>query len=148
MGWFDTVPSGQARAMRAKGHLLIELHGDKLQGSWHLIRTRASVGKSPSWLFLESKDEFARPGYDVVGERPESVVSGKRVTRGPLRKKALLGRHPTPQTLASRVGESKRALVAISGDDVAIRDGGATTRRRSSPRFAMMRAASRSPRQC
>jgi bifunctional non-homologous end joining protein LigD len=84
-GTYDTLPPGQASAMRKKGHLVVELRGEKLQGRWHLVRTRRPDEKSPQWLFFKGKDEHARRGYDVVAERPESVVSGKRTTRGPRR---------------------------------------------------------------
>jgi bifunctional non-homologous end joining protein LigD len=74
--------------MRNKGHLDLVLLGDKLKGRWHLIRTRKPGakpgGKAKSeWLLFKAKDEFASETYDVVAERPESVVSGKRQTRGP-----------------------------------------------------------------
>jgi bifunctional non-homologous end joining protein LigD len=41
-----------------KGHLRFELFGDRLRGSWHLIRT-AGTGKQPSWLLVKGKDAFA-----------------------------------------------------------------------------------------
>ena len=40
-------------------------------------------GKS-QWLFFKGKDEYATPGFDVVTERPGSVLSGIRATRGPI----------------------------------------------------------------
>lgn len=87
-GTWETVPPGQASAMREKGHLLFELHGEKLRGRWHLVRTRGAEGERGEWLLFKARDEHARDDYDVVAERPESVVSGRRVTRGPVRAKA------------------------------------------------------------
>jgi bifunctional non-homologous end joining protein LigD len=86
-GTYETVPPGQASAMRAKGHLVVELFGEKLRGRWHLVRTRMDQSGKSAWLAFKGKDEFMRKGYDVVEARPESVVSGKRVTRGPIGKK-------------------------------------------------------------
>src|SRR2546426_6554331 len=64
-GTYDTIPPGQASAQRKKGHLHVELRGEKLKGRWHLIRTRPAGGK-PRWLMFKSKDELADPSYDVV----------------------------------------------------------------------------------
>jgi DNA ligase D-like protein (predicted 3'-phosphoesterase) len=58
-----------------RGHAVFVLHGEKLQGGFALQRT--SGGKKPQWLLIKRKDESARPGSDIVAERPESVVSGR-----------------------------------------------------------------------
>src|SRR5215213_2602262 len=39
-GTYDTIPPGQASAQRKKGHLKVRFEGQKLQGEWHLVRTR------------------------------------------------------------------------------------------------------------
>ena len=88
-GTYDTVPPGQASAQRKKGHLHLELHGEKLKGRWHLVKTRGRPGEKAGWILFKANDEFASPSFDVVAERPESVVSGRRVTRGPVRKSAM-----------------------------------------------------------
>ena len=98
-GTWDTIPPGQAARMREKGHLEFELSGEKLKGRWHLVRTRPGAGGASQWLLFKGKDALVNPGYDVVAERPESVVSGKRVTRGPLRRKTLDAAHPDPMKL-------------------------------------------------
>lgn len=54
-----------------RGHAVFVLHGEKLAGGFALQRTRAQ------WLLIKRKDDDARPGSDVVAERPESVVSGQ-----------------------------------------------------------------------
>ena len=48
----------------AKGHLEFVLHGKKLGGRWHLVRTRLQ-GKAQQWLLMKSDDEFARGGADA-----------------------------------------------------------------------------------
>ncbi len=101
-GTYDTVPPGQASEQRKKGHLFIELNGEKLKGRWHLVRTR-SLGGKQQWLIFKAKDGLEKPGYDVMAERPESVVSGRRVTRGPVRKSVLRAPHPDPQALLKKV---------------------------------------------
>ena len=58
-----------------RGHAVFVLHGEKLRGGFALQRTRA--GAKPQWLLIKRRDEHARPGSDVVAERPESVLSGR-----------------------------------------------------------------------
>jgi DNA ligase D-like protein (predicted 3'-phosphoesterase) len=58
-----------------RGHAVFVLHGEKLAGGFALQRTRK--GGKPQWLLIKRKDEFARPGSDVVAELPRSVLSGK-----------------------------------------------------------------------
>jgi DNA ligase D-like protein (predicted 3'-phosphoesterase) len=58
-----------------RGHAVFVLHGEKLRGGFALQRTRP--GAKPQWLLIKRRDDEARPGSDVVAERPESVVSGR-----------------------------------------------------------------------
>src|SRR3954447_23304912 len=48
------------------------LHGSKLRGRFSLIRTGER-----RWILIKVRDDAARPGSDVVAERPESVRSGR-----------------------------------------------------------------------
>ncbi len=108
-GTWDTVPPGQATAQREKGHLHLELDGQKLKGRWHLIRTRGG------WLFFKAKDGLENAGYDVVTERPESVESGRTATRGPVRKKSLRAVHPEPKVLLDKVWPPMLASLSDAG---------------------------------
>ncbi|MDP9385243.1 MAG: DNA ligase [Actinomycetota bacterium] len=58
-----------------RGHAVFVLRGEKLCGGFVLQRTRE--GQKPQWLLIKRRDEAARPGSDVVAERPESVISGR-----------------------------------------------------------------------
>ena len=58
-----------------RGHAVFVLHGQKLRGGFALQRTRR--GAKPQWLLIKRRDDEARPGSDIVGERPESVRSGR-----------------------------------------------------------------------
>src|SRR3984957_12008050 len=58
-----------------RGHAVFVLHGEKLSGGFALQRTRP--GASPQWLLIKRRDEHARPGSDIVAERPTSVISGR-----------------------------------------------------------------------
>jgi bifunctional non-homologous end joining protein LigD len=114
-GTYDTIPPGQAARQREKGHLALELHGEKLRGRWHLVRTREAGGKE-QWLLFKAKDEVADPAFDVVAERPESVASGRRVTRGPVAARTLRAHHPPPMDLLLRVWPPMLATLAKAKD--------------------------------
>jgi DNA ligase D-like protein (predicted 3'-phosphoesterase) len=58
-----------------RGHAVLVLHGEKLAGGFALQRTRP--GAKPQWLLIKRRDDAARPGSDIVAERPESVISGR-----------------------------------------------------------------------
>jgi DNA ligase D-like protein (predicted 3'-phosphoesterase) len=53
-------------------HLSFVLHGRKLEGRFGLTRT-----DDRRWLLVKARDASARPGSDIVAERPESVRSGR-----------------------------------------------------------------------
>ena len=61
----------------ARGHAVFVLHGHKLRGGFALQRT--GTGEGARWLLVKRRDEQARAGSDVVAERPESVLSGRRL---------------------------------------------------------------------
>jgi bifunctional non-homologous end joining protein LigD len=85
-GIYETVPPGRATFMREKGHLDLMFLGEKLKGRWHLVRTGGQRGRAagrPQWLLMKARDEYASEDYDVVADRPESVVSGRVETQGP-----------------------------------------------------------------
>jgi DNA ligase D-like protein (predicted 3'-phosphoesterase) len=63
----------------ARGHAVFVLHGEKLRGGFALQRTRPGI--KPQWLLIKRRDDEARPGSDIVAERPESVVSGRTLTK-------------------------------------------------------------------
>ena len=58
-----------------RGHAVFVLHGEKLEGGFALQRTRG--GAKAQWLLVKRRDDSARPGSDIVAERPQSVLSGR-----------------------------------------------------------------------
>ncbi len=58
-----------------RGHAVFVLHGEKLAGGFALQRT--GTGPRPQWLLIKRRDGDARPGSDVVGEQPRSVLSAR-----------------------------------------------------------------------
>ncbi len=63
-----------------KGDLKFTLYGDKLHGSWVLVRMRGDRygGKRTNWLLIKHRDDFAREGKanDILDE-DQSVASGR-----------------------------------------------------------------------
>jgi DNA ligase D-like protein (predicted 3'-phosphoesterase) len=62
-----------------RGHAVFVLHGEKLRGGFALQRTQR--GAKPQWLLIKRRDAEARPGSDIVAERPESVFSGRTLAQ-------------------------------------------------------------------
>ena len=58
-----------------EGELVFTLDGERLRGSWALIRTRR--GKRAQWLLIKKRDDHARPDSDVVAEYETSVATGR-----------------------------------------------------------------------
>jgi bifunctional non-homologous end joining protein LigD len=62
----------------ARGELKFRLHGEKLRGSWVLVRTggRGGARDDRAWLLIKHRDEAATE-EDVAETRPYSVASGR-----------------------------------------------------------------------
>ena len=59
----------------AAGQLKFRLEGQKLQGSFALVRTRG-FGKKESWLLIKHRDGYTQTGYDA-NAYDFSAVSGR-----------------------------------------------------------------------
>jgi bifunctional non-homologous end joining protein LigD len=58
-----------------KGDFKFTLHGEKLHGSWVLVRTRGFGSKADkSWLLIKHRDKYAS-SKDIEAEEPRSVLS-------------------------------------------------------------------------
>jgi bifunctional non-homologous end joining protein LigD len=57
------------------GELKFVVHGEKLSGSWALIKTKWR-GEN-NWLLIKHRDDAARPGSDIEQEAPDSAASGR-----------------------------------------------------------------------
>ena len=56
------------------GKMSITFHGDRLQGSWAMVRTER--GAKPKWLMIKHRDEFARK-YEATEEFVTSVTTDR-----------------------------------------------------------------------
>ncbi|TWI71463.1 bifunctional non-homologous end joining protein LigD [Bradyrhizobium huanghuaihaiense] len=92
-----------------KGDLKFTLHGDKLQGSWVLVRMRNRGGeKRTNWLLIKHRDDYAREGADNdILDEDTSVASGRAMEQIAEGK----GRAPKPFMLAKGAGKAKADAV-------------------------------------
>ena len=78
-GWWE--PEGDPRKEYAKGHLRFTLHGEKLKGSWTLVRLDGQgEGRGRNaWFLIKRRDEVAAGGHgtNVVDREDRSVASGR-----------------------------------------------------------------------
>ncbi len=95
------APEGDAGKMLAGGDLKFVLAGEKLQGSFVLVRMKSDKfgGKHTNWLLIKHRDEYAKPGDgENVLKRDRSVASGRTMDQIAAGK----GRQPKPFMRAKR----------------------------------------------
>jgi bifunctional non-homologous end joining protein LigD len=72
--------SSDVDAALDKGHLKFALQGEKLKGSWVLVRTKGwGSQKRPAWLLIKHRDDFVSD-EDIAETHPRSVVSNRLLT--------------------------------------------------------------------
>ena len=73
-------PEGDPRRGLDKGHLSFTLHGQKLEGGWHLVRMhRRPNEKRNNWLLIKQHDDGERSARepDILEDEPLSVTTGR-----------------------------------------------------------------------
>ncbi|SDZ49407.1 bifunctional non-homologous end joining protein LigD [Asanoa ishikariensis] len=70
IGTWEPQEQDPAKAI-ADGELHADLHGEKLNGRFVFVRTRAD-----DWILLHKKDAYAKPNWDPE-KHPQSVLSGR-----------------------------------------------------------------------
>ncbi len=101
------LPEGDVDEGLRTGKLEFQLQGEKLTGSWRLVRMRTGkAAGDDNWLLIKRRDEAAGPrGFDVTRKRPESVVSGRTLEE--------IGEEDSRRSRASRrSGDSPSAAAA------------------------------------
>jgi bifunctional non-homologous end joining protein LigD len=103
--WYADDPEKGLR----KGDLKFTLDGERLHGSWVLVRMRhdRNGGKRTNWLLIKHGDEFAKEGKaNKILDDDASVASGrtmKQIASG-------MGRGPKPFMLAKQARSSAAAV--------------------------------------
>jgi bifunctional non-homologous end joining protein LigD len=73
-GTYTPEDSDDVAASLANGELKFVLHGQKLRGSWVLVRTRNN-----NWLLIKHRDAFAS-SEDITRLKPRSVLSDRSLS--------------------------------------------------------------------
>jgi bifunctional non-homologous end joining protein LigD len=69
-------PHGDVDEAMRKGKLAFDLHGERLQGQWALIRLRGrNRNDKDNWLLIKERDELARRDVGAVEKEDTSVAS-------------------------------------------------------------------------
>jgi bifunctional non-homologous end joining protein LigD len=88
-----------------RGDYKFVLYGERLRGSWVLVRTRLRRGASaakPQWLLIKHRDAYAMPGSDIVATDETSVTTGRTM-------EAIAGhRKPAARTPAARARRQRK----------------------------------------
>jgi bifunctional non-homologous end joining protein LigD len=115
-----------------KGDLKFTLHGDKLHGSWVLVRMKGDRygGKRTNWLLIKHRDEFTKEGEanDIL-EEDRSVASGRTMDQIAQGK----GKAPKPFMLANGKTEADAVWHSNRGDAADARAGRKTAALRATP---------------
>ncbi|MCP1913911.1 MULTISPECIES: DNA ligase D [Bradyrhizobium] len=101
-----------------KGDLKFTLEGDKLHGSWVLVRMKGDRfgGKRTNWLLIKHRDEYAVDGNgEEILDEDRSVASGRSMAQIAAGK----GRAPKPFMLAKGNGKAKADAVWQSNHGMA-----------------------------
>ncbi len=79
------TPIGDPHEGLRRGNPRFELVGEKLQGTWVLIRIRgrADEGDKKNWLLIKEREPGTRSRRrkDILVERPESVLTGRTIEK-------------------------------------------------------------------
>jgi bifunctional non-homologous end joining protein LigD len=74
-GTFELIGDESGEAQIERGDLKFRLVGEKLTGTWAIVRMKGK-GKGNEWLLIKKKDEAAQPGWDIE-QYAVSVKTGR-----------------------------------------------------------------------
>ncbi|MFM0300053.1 DNA ligase D [Paraburkholderia sediminicola] len=108
---------GAAEAARSykAGKLKFRLFGEKLGGGWTLVRSHMrGSGDKEQWLLIKERDDEAREEseYDVLKERPGSVLGGRGAGSPKRAAKKTASESPHGSASAKKVAGTTRATSA------------------------------------
>jgi bifunctional non-homologous end joining protein LigD len=118
-GYWQPIGAAPQRALAA-GDLKFELDGERLHGSWVLVRMRGDRygGKRTNWLLIKHRDEYALPGnHDELLAEDRSVASGRPMSTIAAGK----GRAPNPFMLAKKTSSPAAVWNSKPRDEAARR---------------------------
>ncbi len=112
-GTFELIGEESGEAQIERGDLKFELHGEKLAGTWALVRMKGK-GKGKEWLLIKKKDDAAKAGWDVeqyavsvkTGRTQAEIAADLPSRKKPGRKTAAATTTPARKTVASSAQKS------------------------------------------
>ncbi|MFY1663803.1 DNA ligase D [Pseudomonas sp. Pseu.R1] len=114
-------PHGDPRETYKAGKLKFTLIGEKLTGDWALVRTHLpGSGDKEQWLLIKEKDAAVRSAqdYDIVVDKPQSVVSGTTV--GDDRRSGKAGKRKVAASAPARSPTTKPARKTVSAKKTSV----------------------------
>ena len=102
LGTFELIGEDSGEAQIARGDLKFRLHGEKLAGTWAIVKMKGQArgSKDNAWLLIKKKDDAAQPGWDVE-QHAVSVKTGRTQAEIagdlPSKKKAVGKKKATPR---------------------------------------------------
>jgi bifunctional non-homologous end joining protein LigD len=105
-GYWEPEGDEPPEEQLAAGELKFKLYGQKLHGSWVLVRMRGDRygGKRTNWLLIKHRDEYARPGEgDSILAEDRSVASGRTM------EEIAAGKGPGPKPFMTRLKSRAKA---------------------------------------
>jgi bifunctional non-homologous end joining protein LigD len=150
-------PEGDPRRGLDKGHLAFKLHGEKLEGGWHLVRMhRRPNEKRNNWLLIKQHDETERSARDpdILEEQPLSVVTGRDLDEIAQSKKVWHSNRSVKANVAalkrtakktSRNKSAKRATKKKPAKKTAPKAAKTSAKKKSARKKARTRAAAAKP---
>ena len=105
----DKSPEDQLKS----GNLKFSLDGQRLHGSWVLVRMKRdrNGGKRTNWLLIKHRDEFAREDSDEPSDDDRSVASGRTMAE------IASGKGPKPKPFMLKGGKAAADAVWNSNRD-------------------------------
>ncbi|QNN71566.1 DNA ligase D [Thermomonas carbonis] len=97
-------------AQLAKGHLRFELHGEKLKGGWHLVRS-GKPARQPQWLLFKQDDAWAGSGEadDMLDDVAPAPAEDAKRARRPGTKTKTVRKPPAPTKKRARSANSGKS---------------------------------------
>jgi bifunctional non-homologous end joining protein LigD len=142
-GFWSPDEGGNPEHALHKGELKFSIAGEKLQGSWVIVRLKhdREGGRSGrnNWLLIKHRDGYEREGAPVISDQDRSVASGRTMEEIAAGK----GRPPKPFMLAGKAGRANAVWHSNRTED---RDTRAKVRSASASTETPVRRASAMPR--
>lgn len=117
-GTFELLGDLPAEDQIARGDLKFRLEGEKLHGTFAIVRMK-NRGKGNEWLLIKKKDEAAQPDWDieklahsVLTGRTQEEIAREMPARSALRKRSPAGASAAPGAVKAEMPEAVTPMQA------------------------------------